>query len=211
MVDNTDSFLARFNSREQVQKYVDRFQHRKRHRTDLREKAALIELMEVVGKVDVLDLPCGPGRFNSIWTRYAGHVVLADASQAVLDFIASNLPFNASCLKTRAESIALPSESVDVVFCHRFLHHVPSRTIRGQIFREFHRVTRRHLILPFYPAGRRNRLRWRWRSWLGRVHQHDLLSNERQCLSELRDEGFCLVRRRHLRRFPSSAFLLCEK
>lgn len=206
-----DSFLNRFDSREQVQRYLDRFQRGRRRLTDAREKSALVELMGDIGKGVVLDLPCGPGRFVPVWAKLAEHVILADASPAVVQFVGEHLPANGSCLETRAEAIPLAKQSVDVVFSHRFLHHVRDQQQRASILLEFHRVTRRYLILPFYPPGLRSRARWWWRARLGRVAQQDLLRGERQFLGELGQAGFRLARWRRLRRFPASAFFLFDK
>jgi SAM-dependent methyltransferase len=206
-----DSFLARFDTPEQVQRYVERFKHGRRRRTDLREKAALAELLASTGKIDVLDLPCGPGRFVPVWTSFANHVILANASPAVVSFVEAHRPPNGKTLETSAESIQLPDECVDLVFSHRFLHHITGTVARFRILREFHRVTRRYLLLPFYPPGLRSRVRNAWQRRIQSSAARDLLDNDRKCKRELEAAGFHLVRRSPLRRIPPCAFLLFEK
>ena len=162
MVD-TERFVDRFAERAQAERYRDRY-HKggRRARLNALEHRLLESLLEGIGRVEVaLDLPCGTGRFSAMLAEHADRMILADASQAMLDLAREDLDQPSFEYKLiDAEHIDLPDKSVDLIFCHRFLHHIRNTTARATILSELVRVSRRYVILPYYPSGLRSHLRW---------------------------------------------------
>jgi ubiquinone/menaquinone biosynthesis C-methylase UbiE len=207
-------FDERFVTQRQAKRYRDRYKTGRRVRTDLREKAALREVLENVGSISVaLDLPCGSGRLGPVLATVAAKVILADSSTAMLTFAREECPPTAfDHLHTDARHIELPDRSVDLVFSHRFLHHLDEADTRAQVLAELVRVTRRYVILSFFPPGIRSRFT-RWvRRVLGRIQPGDPLATETKFLDEASAGGLRLVQRKMLRRFPlRAAFYLFER
>jgi SAM-dependent methyltransferase len=119
----------------------------------------------------VLDLPCGAGRF---WPLLAEdrqrEIIAADNAEAMLSTALANQPADVVArvkpLRTSAFAIDLPDAAVDSIFCMRLLHHIREPEHRLAMLREFHRVTRDSVIVSLwvdgnYKAWKRNRLEQR--------------------------------------------------
>lgn len=210
---NTEDFSDRFRTREQVEQYRDRYTTGRRRRVHLKEVAALKRLLAGVGPVETaLDLPCGSGRLSPLLAEVAGRIVMADTSSAMLKVAREDHPdLNAQYLLTHAERIDLESASVDVVFSHRLLHHVRDRALRAGMLGELVRVSRRYVILSYYPSGLRTRLRWRLRRLFGMVAPGSGPVFFSEFLAETRLAGLRLVRSTILRNFPKAQFCLFER
>ena len=156
------AFDERFSTRAQAERYRDRYRTGRHARTDQREHEALRRLLAGVERVPAaLDLPCGVGRFSSLLAEHADRIVMADSSPIMLELAREELPdLPAEYLCTCAEDIDLTDESVDLVFSHRFLTHIDDADLRRRILVELSRVSRRYLVLSFYPPSLRNRCRW---------------------------------------------------
>jgi SAM-dependent methyltransferase len=137
--------------RSQAEQYRNRFREKgKRERTHLRELNVLQQLLDKIGKVDViLDVACGPGRFAYLLKDHCTRLIQTDISQHMLDLSREDYPLNdqeGQYILADAGKIPLPDNSVDLVFCHRFLNHVPDPDQRKQIFSELTRVTRKYVV-----------------------------------------------------------------
>lgn len=161
-----------------AQAYHDKHQGDLRRRlSNLREQQLARRALALAGQPgQVLDLPCGAGRF---WTTLAEHparrIVAADRSRDMLDVAFANadarLRERISPLHTSAFAIGLPDGAVDCVFCMRLLHHVGEAAHRMAMLREFHRVTRDTLIVSLWVDG--NWMAWRRRRQEARRLQRD--------------------------------------
>jgi SAM-dependent methyltransferase len=200
---DTDAFHARFLTREQAVHYRDRYTTGRRGRIDRIERAALRELFSNLGPLEkAMDLACGAGRLSPVLAEFAPSVILADASPQMLDLAREDhreQPFE--FVETDAEHIALPNASVDLVFCHRFLHHIHSAAPRQRVFREIARVTRRYAVISYYSPGFRDRFDW-WRRRLTGRNPGDRPANLRRFYAEARAAGLEPVKEKVLRRFP---------
>jgi len=208
------AFDQRFSNRAQAERYRDRYKTGRRAETDQLERAALRELLGGIGRVAVaMDLPSGTGRLSPVLAETADRVILADSSPAMLDVAREDhrdLP--ADYLQTDAQNVKLSDRSVDLVFCHRFLHHIDSASLRASILGELARVTRRYVLLSYYPPGWRSRWRWFIRSALGRVRPIDQLATMEQFFQETSAAGLRPVRRIPMRRFRATGvFCLFER
>lgn len=118
----------------------------------------LDELIRRTGPAETLiDLPCGTGRMFEMLAHRARTITAIDAAPPMLELArVRRIPSRTdpiTCLHARAESLPLPDASVDVVFCHRLLHHFKERDRRQAIMNELCRVARRGLLLTFWSTG----------------------------------------------------------
>jgi ubiquinone/menaquinone biosynthesis C-methylase UbiE len=210
---DTAKFQDRFLTRQQAERYRDRFRSR-RARIDRVERVALREILAPLGRVAVaLDLPSGTGRLAPVLAEVAERLILADGSPVMLELAREDFPtLPAEILQTDAQHIKLAEASVDLVFSHRFLGHIYNIADRTNILKELARVTRHYVVLSFY----RPSLRSRWRQWLkrllsGRANPAGPMTVP-EFLAEVQAAGLVLRQTRWLRRFPSpSAFFLFER
>ena len=108
--------------------------------------------------VEVLDLPCGAGRFWPMLSEKQGRSIIgADNSASMIEVAMKSQPQdivkNVRPLQTSAFAIDLPDKAVDNIFCMRLLHHIGQKEHRAKIFSEFHRVTRDTVVLSLWVDG----------------------------------------------------------
>jgi len=206
-------FLDRFRTREQVIRYRDRYFTGRHARLDLRERAALRKLLSGLDVGVALDVPCGTGRMSAILAEYADGVVLADGSSSMLEVAREDRhDLGPRCLQTDINQIALASDSIDLVFCHRFLHHVHDPQARARSLSELARVSRRYVVISFYPSGLRTRWRYLLHRALGRGGDASRPTALPGFLDETARAGLRPVRTSDIRRFPFRAtFYLFDK
>ncbi len=205
-------FSERFRTREQVERYRDRYTTGRRWRVHLKEEAALKQILAGLKPVEIaLDIPCGTGRLSPLLAKAAKQIILADASSMMLEVACGDYPhLPARYLLSRAERIELADDSVDIAFCHRLLHHVPDRALRGRVLSELARVSRMYVILSYYPPGFRTRFR-RWlRRLLGMTKEGTSTFSLRTFIDETQAAGLQLARSTTIRRFPRALFCQFE-
>lgn len=213
-VPDTAVFDKRFATRAQAERYRDRYKTGRRARMDRLEHTALRALLDGIGRLSVaLDLPSGVGRFSPVLAEVADRVILADSSAAMLEVAREDaLHPNLEYLQTDALDVRLPDRSVDLVFCHRLLNHIPSAPARARVLREVARVTRRYVVLSYYAPSFRGRLRMAIRRVLGTAQPHERPTTMREFVDAMSAAKLRLWRREILRRFPLAAmFLLFER
>lgn len=206
-------FRDRFLTRAQVERYRDRYITGRRGRIDRMERAAIRALLRDHGRMSTaMDIPCGTARLSPVLAEFAERVILADASPMMLEVACEDVRgYRADPLCADIENIELPDRSVDLVFCHRLLHHVHDRRARTRIIGELMRVSRRFVLLSYYTPGFRDRFRW----WAGLISGESSANTRpalrRRFLKESRSAGLTLVGSETLRRFPLCAeFFLFE-
>lgn len=207
------SFAHRFIDRQQAERYRDRYRTGRRGEVHQRECAVLRRLLATIGRVGVaMDLPCGSGRLSGVLAEHADRMILADSSPMMLELAREEPELSRmEFLQTDAANIGLPDGAVDLVFCHRFLPHLNDSTLRVRILRELARVARRFVVLSFYPPGYRRRVKWWFKSLIGRVKRTDMLSRMSQFLAEASSAGLRVQHRETLRWFPPGALFLFGK
>jgi ubiquinone/menaquinone biosynthesis C-methylase UbiE len=183
-----------------------RFSTPERQKRNVRKWAAIRKALALTtGVRTILDLPCGTGRFTGALAREGYEVVGSDISFEMLKKAASledaqrpnpqpgEGAQRAICgyVQANAEHLPLRSDALDCVVCIRFMMHVDPAT-RVRILREFHRVSRRWVIVDY-----RHKYTFRYvlthtfgklglgRSPLSRVSRRDLEQ-------EFRDAGFAI-------------------
>jgi ubiquinone/menaquinone biosynthesis C-methylase UbiE len=208
-----EHFADRFRTMQQVEHYRDRYAGGRRARVHHREVASLRSLLARVGPLDsALDMPCGTGRLSSVLAQFAGGIILADQSFNMLSVARKDCPgVNAQFLQIRAEQISLQNGTVDIVFCHRLLNHVFDLSLRARIMSEIARVSRRYVVLSFFPSSFRTRLRLWLRELMGIDRNQAGPASQQTFLSEARSAGLRPIHSTTIRRFPLAFFCLFEK
>lgn len=149
---------------------------------------------------EILDLPCGAGRFwPTLLENPECSLIAADNSPDMIAVAraaqAPELLPRVRTLRTSAFAIDLPAQAVDSVFCMRLLHHIGEHEHRLAMLREFHRVTRETLIVSLWVDGnfkamRRKRLE---RRRPRHAEPNRLVIPARQIESEFAEAGFDIV------------------
>ena len=141
----------RFGERRQAEHYRDRYVKGKRQRTHQREASALALLLQRFGLMRfILDVASGHGRFARLLSEHTGRLIQLDASRHMLDLSREDHPLpsdRSGYVQADAGRLPLADDSVELVFCHRFLNHVPDPAIRRTILRELARVSRGYVIV----------------------------------------------------------------
>lgn len=178
-----------------------RFGTPERQKRNARKWAAIQKALSFTQGVRVLlDLPCGTGRFTGALAREGYEIVGSDISMEMLQKAASitsskdgrpREPNVRGYLQANAEKLPLRDGSLDCVVCIRFMMHVDPAT-RVRMLREFHRVSRRWVVVDY-----RHKYTFRYvlthtfgklglgRTPLSRVSRADLEQ-------EFRDAGFAI-------------------
>ncbi|HEU5137058.1 MAG TPA: class I SAM-dependent methyltransferase [Steroidobacteraceae bacterium] len=138
-----------------------RFSTPERQKRNVRKWAAIRKaLRETTGVRTILDLPCGTGRFTGALAREGFEIVGSDISIEMLHKAASLEQQNQApgqqgqksairgYVQANAEHLPLRSDSLDCVVSIRFMMHVDPVT-RVRMLREFHRVSRRWVIVDY--------------------------------------------------------------
>ncbi|MFC2061490.1 class I SAM-dependent methyltransferase, partial [Elusimicrobiota bacterium] len=99
-------------------------------------------------RMNILDIPCGTGRFSYILKEYSTEITGADLSQRMLDYSRKSGNYS-RLLKCEIENLPFSDREFDVLFCFRLFHHLPGE-VRAKALREISRVTKKYFIFSFY-------------------------------------------------------------
>ena len=132
-----------------------RFSSPERQKRNRRKWAAISKaLREATGVRTILDLPCGTGRFTGAIAREGFEIVGSDISLEMLHKAASSDRPTASKRRSAVtcrptpKHLPLRNDSLDCVVSIRFMMHVDPVS-RVRMLREFHRVSRRWVIIDY--------------------------------------------------------------
>ena len=174
---DTDSYRSRLQDAGKAWRYATRFERGSRRRIDQREQGAVREIFaELNGCRRVLDVPSGAGRFLAILSQENREVIEMDVALEILEFArqrAAKLGLKAEFMPGDASRLPLSPDSVDVIFCNRLLHHITAAAERAVFLREFHRVTRRYVVVSFFDYQAFGALRRFLKSLKGRQVNYD--------------------------------------
>jgi SAM-dependent methyltransferase len=153
-VNSTENYRSRLQDTARAQDYAFRFERGPRRKIDQLEQRAVRALLAKMPECrTVLDVPCGAGRFLPNLSANQRQVIEMDQAAEVIEFAqnrAQDLGLKAQFLQGDAAMTGLPNTSVDLVFCNRLLHHIVSANERAVFLREFHRVSKRYLLISFF-------------------------------------------------------------
>ena len=149
--------IKKGNSQEDANSYVERRFNRdaRMRRLDKFERKFAIYVFALAGDgCQVVDIPCGSGRFLKIFSR-AKRLTMVDLSPAMLQVAKETAEATESFqqiqfIQADITSIPLPDESADVCFSMRLFHHLPDDETRLSVLRELARVSKKYIALSFY-------------------------------------------------------------
>lgn len=158
----------------------------RRARTAL-ERRFLGRVLDRLGPIDtLLDLPCGAGRFWPMLRRRARRLIAADASAAMIAAAPHAPP---AAVVAALPHLPFRDGAVDVVFCHRLLHHFADEATRIAFLRELRRVAGRAVVLSFWITGNRRARREEAKRRAGHARRRFAVSRE-TLIDEARTAGF---------------------
>jgi ubiquinone/menaquinone biosynthesis C-methylase UbiE len=214
--DPKQNIQDRFSERRQAERYRDRFKKGRRKVTHEREVAALEKTLTELPAVQVvMDVACGAGRFAETLAAHSQKLIQTDYSPHMLDINREDHPLGAKSggyFQADARAIPMSDNSVDLIFCHRFLNHVPESADRERIMKEFARISRSYVVVSCLGPPKLIRVLRRFYDQLkgkksldGHVEMDDLITNAA-------DVGLELVRKTPIRNgFVSGAFMTFKK
>lgn len=114
------------------------------------------EYLETIAKglgrdLEVLDIPCGTGRFFPIYEQLDWQIMGADISEDMLQIAGERLgtpsPETSRVVRADARKLPFTSDAFDVVVCFRFLQSIVSFVDARSVLAELSRVSRSWAIL----------------------------------------------------------------
>jgi len=117
----------------------------------------LFQKYELAG--DILDVPCGYGRFFHLLSDY-GTVHAADLNHHTVAYYNEKVCSDPSAVEAPADKLPFADGRFDGVFCFRLLQHMHKSTERIAIYQEFARISRKWIVVSLYIS-----------SWLHLAHR----------------------------------------
>ena len=149
-----ETYRQRYRDRGKAGRYAQRFQRGDHKRQDQREQRAVREIFAALPDCrSVLDVPSGAGRFLNNLAQDGRKVIAGDVAFEMLEYAhgqAAEAGVAAHFLQVDASRLPLAEGAVDGVFCNRLLHHILEPVQRAAFLREFHRVSRKLLVISFF-------------------------------------------------------------
>ena len=147
------TYRQRMQHAKRARLYAERFETGARRRINEREQLAVAKVFD--GLTDcrsIIDVPSGAGRFAAVLSR-AKVLIEADVAFEILEHARERTQaaqLSVHFLQSDAGKLPLADAAVDCIFCNRLLHHIHSVAERAIFLREFHRVTRKYLVISFF-------------------------------------------------------------
>ncbi|MDO9151815.1 MAG: class I SAM-dependent methyltransferase [Methylotenera sp.] len=152
-------FSSKYNDQHAIQ-YFDKHQDGIwRKLSNWRDHQIASAALRAAGNpLEVLDVPCGTGRFWDVLMEHPDRKVYAcDYSQSMINTGLMKRDINITkrikTLNGSAFDLPVPDQSVDNIFCIRFIHHLGQSEDRLKLLREFQRVTRDSVIISMWVDG----------------------------------------------------------
>ncbi len=127
----------RFYDEEKARAYRERSASRKTAEARLVRKA-----LEGIERCAVLDAPCGEGRMLRLLREMGFRPYGLDFSPAMLRLAGGGI-------RARLQALPFKDRAFPLLFCHRFLHHLPPAG-QEEALREMARVAGRRILLSFF-------------------------------------------------------------
>ena len=187
-VNTTETYRGRCQDGACAYDYAMRFERGPRRGIDAREQKAVRKIFSQLRDCrSLLDVPSGAGRFLRNLAGEKRAVIEMDSALEMLQFAmdrAVKAGIESSFIQGDASRLPLPNASVDGVFSNRLLHHITSAGERAIFLREFHRVSRRYLVVSFFDYRAFGKLR----IFLKRLKGRKVNYNGQPTLEEFRTE-----------------------
>lgn len=178
-----------------------RFQTGSGSGTDARERAAIANLLQKVGKLPIardsglwLDAPCGAGRLSG---ELPNDAILLDRDPKMI----AAADHTESRLCASLHALPFENETFAGALCMRLLQHIATPAERIAILRELARVTSGPIILSFFDSCSLQHLRRKLRPILGRRRSGRVAVSRPRFRQELHEAGLKLLAMCPLQRF----------
>jgi ubiquinone/menaquinone biosynthesis C-methylase UbiE len=131
------------------------------------EKDFALRLVEMLGDgVNIVDVPCGNGRFFDIFSN-ARKLTMIDYSENMLAAAKEKIgdAKNVEFVRADISNLPLPDDCAELCFCMRLFHHMKDDQIRLAAFKELSRISNKYVAMSFY---NKSCARFYWRKLLGK-------------------------------------------
>jgi ubiquinone/menaquinone biosynthesis C-methylase UbiE len=180
-------YRQRMQHAKRARLYAERFETGSRRGINEREQRAVAKIFDALPDCrSVVDVPSGAGRFAKVLARDR-ELIEADVAFEILEFArerAESASLPVRFVQSDAAKLPLADASVDAVFCNRLLHHILKSAEREVFLREFHRVTRRYVVISFFDYHAFGGVRKLLKALKGRKPKYD----EQPTLAQFTDE-----------------------
>lgn len=186
--------LTHYRSAEGSRYHFDKYKRWNKVLVHRVECAILHRLLRRTGRShEILDAPCGPGRFVNVITQYADQVCLGDISPYMLDIAREQSLDRAAsyrCIDLR--NLGPDSGTYEGVVSLRLTHHLYAVKVLEEYLRNLSRLARRWVIVTFRDARTPRTI---WRRGVRRMRGKDQLPAQTidEISTAMRAHGFHLV------------------
>jgi len=188
-----DIYRKRMQHAKRARLYAERFETGSRRGINEREQRAVAKIFEALTDCrSVIDVPSGAGRFAKVLSQ-GRELIEVDVAFEILEFArecAETSKLRVTFVQSDASKLPLRDAVVDGVFCNRLLHHIHSPKERQVFLREFHRVTRKYLVISFFDYHAFGRMRKLLKALKGRKPKYDEQPTFAQFTEEAERCGF---------------------
>jgi ubiquinone/menaquinone biosynthesis C-methylase UbiE len=189
-----EKYRARMQHTKRAQLYADRFETGSRKSINEREQRAVARIFAELSEChSVLDIPSGAGRFAKTLSAGGRQVIGSDTAFEILEHgreRAMKSGVSVSFVQGDAAKLPLADAAVDCIFCNRLLHHIVSAKERAAFLREFHRVSRRYLVVSFFDYHSFGFMRRFLKALKGRKPKYDQQPTFEEFTEEVLSAGF---------------------
>jgi ubiquinone/menaquinone biosynthesis C-methylase UbiE len=186
-------YRKRMQHAKRARLYADRFETGSRRRINEREQRAVAKIFASLEDCrSIVDVPSGAGRFAKVLS-HGRELIEADVAFEILEFArerAEKAGLRVAFLQSDASKLPLAAGAVDCVFCNRLLHHILRVQEREAFLREFHRVTRKYLVISFFDYHAFGGVRKLLKALKGRKPNYDAQPTFAQFTDEVSRCGF---------------------
>lgn len=161
--------------------------------------------------LNLIDIPCGFGRFSPLFLEHKLKLTSADVSHAMVQRTRENLLHidgDKNFLVASVKDLPFKDNSFDVTFTARLLHHNFTREDRINILKEIGRVSKRYAIVTMYRENLFHKLTRKIR----RLKRVIIMLSDEEIEREIKESGLKIIDKKILIPFfHSQVFLLLEK
>lgn len=161
-----------------------------------REARILERILDRIAPVsgNVLDVPCGYGRFSGLFRRRGWGLVSCDYSfsmvKRAIESGEGRLCRTWGVVADAKRGLPFKDSIFPILVCMRFWHHVHDPVERKAILDWFSRVTSEWVILSFYRVNALHRLQRRFRRLLKKSPTRIKMISKTEFFEEVRGAGF---------------------
>lgn len=132
-----------------------------------REKKTVSETLDFIEKEsEILDCPCGNGRWFDLLSRKAKFIIGRDVSPGMIKMAkatAQNLSIKTDIALGDAEKLSFNDLSIDYVFSFALMKHLPG-SVKIKVLSEFSRINKKGIICSFALFNKLSYVLWKIRN-----------------------------------------------